>query len=100
MNYINIIVRIVELPVYYYFNNSLLLLKIRVKFAQHSRTNSNSILTILIWDNILENIRKYYCLNRYLLIEGYLRLANIQHQNSIKSDLMFEISIFRISILI
>jgi len=72
-NYINIVVRILELPNKTLFNNSIPVTKFRVQLP-HIR--KNRIVTLIFWGNLAGDVSNYYQINDYIMIEGYLSFTN------------------------
>lgn len=96
MNYISLIGHIIETPIYYYFNNKqLLLIKMRVKINNYRYNRFNSIFSVLVWSKIQNKVQNDYCLNDYIVIEGYLNFCKNNFRDSLKLNTNFEVSAFR-----
>ncbi len=72
-NYIGSIVKILENPNPAVFNNTILFTKFRVQFPQFRNTR---IVNLIFWGNLAHDVVKYYRINDYILIEGYLSVIN------------------------
>jgi len=82
-NYISSIVKILENPNRKSFNNTILVTKFR---AQLPQTHNTRIVNLIFWGNLAKTVDKYYQVNDYILIEGYLSLKNKQLLNTVKSN--------------
>jgi hypothetical protein len=72
-NYIGSIVKILENPNQTVFNNTIPVTTCRVQFPQLRNTR---IVTLTFWGNLAHDVVKYYRVNDYILIDGYLSLNN------------------------
>ena len=72
-NYIGSIVKILENPNQIAFNNNILFTKFRVQFPQFRNTR---IVNLIFWGNLASDVVKYYRINDYILIEGYLSVID------------------------
>ena len=72
-NYIGSIVKILENPGQTVFNNTISVTKFRVQFPQLRNTR---IVNLIFWGNLAHDVSKYYRINDYILVEGYLSLNN------------------------
>lgn len=79
-NYFSGIVKILESPKDYLFKQQINAITIQVELPQKRKS---SIITLLIWGNLGRDIKKFYNINDYILIEGY---SSIRSQNSLKSN--------------
>lgn len=73
MNYSCFIVKIVNEPISSQFKNNISLVEMLVKFSTVRKVNTIETLRVLIWGNLAEDIIKYYQVNDYIIIEGYVR---------------------------
>jgi hypothetical protein len=80
-NYFSGIVKILENPKQYNVNNQTPLTQFRVEIAQKRKS---SIASLLIWGNLGRDVKKFYTVNDYILIEGYssIRPKSSQSSNS------------------
>ena len=88
-NYVGSIVKILENPSQTVFNNTISVTKFRVQFPQFRNTR---IVNLIFWGNLASDITKYYRINDYILIEGYLSLNNqgcfsVMNKNSKKVEI-------------
>ena len=97
MNYANFIVRIIEKPDQTLFENNIPVTEVLVKFPQIRLSNSGSIFQLSIWGNLSHDIIKYYKVNDYIMIEGYISLReNLFDTSNLNVDPLIEISAFKI----
>ena len=93
-NFIGSIVKILEPPNQKTLANNLLITRFRVQFPQVRET---SIVYLKFLGNIGKDIIRYYKVNDYILIEGYLKLKNqkLSNRSSQKRN-QIEITVLRI----
>lgn len=70
-NYIGTIVKILETPKTKTIKNKISVAKFRAQLPQIRKTQ---VVSIVVWGNLANDIVKYYGINDYILIEGYLSL--------------------------
>ena len=93
-NFIASVVKILETPTQKNFNDNLLLTTFRVQFPQ---VRENSIVSLKFWGNLGKDISRYYKVNDYILIEGYLKLKNEKLSSSYsKTKEKIEITVFKL----
>jgi hypothetical protein len=93
-NFIGSIVKILELPNQKTLANNLLITTFRVQFPQ---VRGTSIVSLKFLGNIGKDIIRYYKVNDYILIEGYLKLKNQKLSNlSNQKEEQIEITVLRI----
>lgn len=73
MNYTCFIVKIISQPTLNQFENNISLVELMVKFAPVRKTKTIDTFRVLIWGNLADDIIKYYQINDYIMIEGYIR---------------------------
>lgn len=73
------VVKILETPQEHKVSSKIFLTKFRVQFSQ-VRKNKTNILHLIIWGKLGREIAKYYTINDYVLIEGYLSIRDTQKQ--------------------
>ena len=78
MNYINCIVRVLEIPSINYCENLIPVATFRVELADDLDYQKFSIIEAEIWGDLAYDFERYYYINDYLLIEGYfsMRVSN------------------------
>ena len=74
MNYCNFIVKIVEKPVQQYFKDNISLVEIGVQISQLRSAKTLQTLQIILWGDLGYDSLKYYQINDYIIIEGYISL--------------------------
>ncbi len=67
-NYFSGIVKILENPKEYYVNKQTPVTQFRVEVSQKRKS---SIASLLVWGNLGRDIKKFYKVDDYILIEGY-----------------------------
>ena len=80
-NYIIGIVKILEKPKLKILENNILITQFRVQLPQ---IKNALIISLVFWGNITQDIAKYYKVNDYIIVEGYVSLQN----NKILADLI------------
>jgi single-stranded DNA-binding protein len=79
-NYIGTIVKILEIPNNKTIKNNISVTKFRAQLPQIRKTR---VVDIVVWGNLANDVAKYYGINDYILVEGYLSL---QKTSTLKSD--------------
>jgi len=97
MNYSCFIIKIISQPIYRFFENTILNVELIAKFPKIGSKSRVDYFKVLIWGNLTDEIMKYYKINDYLIIEGYIHLNQeiFELNNSIKSN-QLQISIKKI----
>jgi len=94
MNYTTFIVKIISKPEQSFFNNDITVTEFLGKFYQF-RDNTNTVCKLSVWGNFAYEVIKYYNINDYLLVEGYLSFRKSTFEDSdITTEI--EISAFKI----
>ena len=78
INTIGGVVKVLEKPKQKILNNNIYVTKFRVQFPQ---VRKNSLIYLSVWGNLARDVAKYYKINDYLLIEGYLSVHSKQTLN-------------------
>lgn len=73
MNYTCFIVKILNQPILNQFEDNISLVELIVKFATVRKTKTIDTFRVSVWGNLAEDIIKYYRINDYIMIEGYIR---------------------------
>ena len=71
-NHIGAIVQILESPKNKIIKNKISITKFRAQLPQIRQTR---VVDIVVWGNLANDIAKYYSVNDYILVEGYLSLS-------------------------
>lgn len=95
INYIGGIVRILEIPTLVINKNDIPSTKFRVQLSQLRFKQSKTILTLLVSGNLAQDIVKYYQINDYVLIEGYLSIRKSFYQKQ-KTKEFLQVNVFKI----
>ena len=93
-NYISSIVKILESPNKILFNNTVSVTKFRVQFPQ---IKNSPIVNLIFWGNLAMDVIKYYQINDYIMIEGYLSVNTKYRLNRGKQNSKnFEITVLKV----
>lgn len=95
MNYSNFIVKIIEVPRQSFFKDNTSMVEILVKFPQIRENKLASTLRLSIWGDLAYDVIKYYNVNDYIIVEGYISLKSLI-SDYLTSDKQVEISVFKI----
>ena len=76
MNYSNFIVKVLKKPKQKFLKKKIMLTELHVQFPSTRIKNKNGLSTmdLLIWGNLGQDVLKYYKINDYLLVEGFISL--------------------------
>ena len=80
-NYFSGIVKVLENPIQIFFNDKIPHTTVRVELPQ---IRNNRIIYLVFWGNLAREVKNYYQMNDYILIEGYLSIRNKKNINSKK----------------
>ena len=80
-NYITSIVKILEVPKQRLINNKILVTEFRASLPQ---IKNSKIVHLVIWGDISNRLSNYIKPNDYVLIEGFLALANLKNSKTKK----------------
>jgi Single-strand binding protein family len=88
-NYIGGIVKILEKPKQRVLNSKIPIVKFR---AQLPQVRNSKIVSLTFWGNLARDVTKYYKVNDYIIIEGYVSLrdkgiVNIKNQKTKKVEI-------------
>ena len=78
-NYIGTVIKILEKPKQKVLKNNILVTKFRAQIPQLRNTR---IVTLSFWGNLARDVKTYYKINDYLIVEGYLSLRDKKNSNS------------------
>jgi len=78
-NYIGTVIKILEKPKQKVLKNNILVTKFRAQIPQLRNTR---IVTLSFWGNLARDVKTYYKVNDYLIVEGYLSLRDKKNSNS------------------
>jgi len=81
-NHVGVIVKILESPKNQTLKNKISVTKFRAQLPQIRQTR---VVEIVVWGNLANDVAKYYSVNDYILVEGYLSLCkSIQSKSNRK----------------
>ena len=89
-NYISGIVKIFENPIQTVFNNNIPITRFRVQLPQ---VRNNTIINLVFWGKLSQDITNYYEIDDYIIIEGYLSLRD---KKTIKNSKKVEITVLKV----
>ena len=97
MNYTSFIVKLLNNPATSFVDNDIYVAKVNTLFFSSSNTKSNSILHLVLWNDLAQDIMMYYQKGDFIIIEGYISIKNYSSflTNSV-IDEKIEISIVKI----
>ena len=72
MNYIGVIVNILEKPQQRIVKDNVCVTRFRARLAQY---RNDQIVHLVIWGNLADNLINYYNINDYILVEGYVSVS-------------------------
>jgi single-stranded DNA-binding protein len=78
-NHIGTIVKILEIPKNKTIKNNISVTKFRAQLPQIRKTR---VVDIVVWGNLANDVAKYYGINDYILVEGYLSLQKVSTPKS------------------
>ena len=84
MNYSNFIVKVIKKPTQKFLKKKILLTELHVQFPSTRNKNKNTLNTmdLLIWGDLGQDIIKYYKINDYILIEGFISFRKKKFNNN------------------
>jgi len=95
INYMGAVVRILEIPTIQLTRTETPYTKFRVQLSKlRPKRRSNTILTVFAWGKFAEDIVRYYRINDYVLIEGYL--SNRQSSSLKNRKEFLQVTLFKI----
>lgn len=74
LNYISGIVKILESPNFILNKNEISSTQFRVQLPQFLKKEPTSIIILSVWGSLANDVAKYYQVNDYILIEGYISI--------------------------
>nr|QXM17286.1 hypothetical protein Ycf41 [Chaetoceros muellerii] len=89
MNYATLLIKITTKPEQSFFDNQITATEFIGKFYQY-RKNYNTLCKISVWGNLAYDLVRYYQVNDYLIVEGYIL---VQNSTSSLEDLNLKTSI-------
>jgi hypothetical protein len=82
MNYINCIIKILEIPTIESYSDSVKMARFRVQLPYvRNKIQSPIIINSHVWGDLAQDVINYYRVNDYALVEGYL-LTSYDHRNN------------------
>ena len=79
-NYFSGIVKVLETPLQTFLNDKIVFTTVRVEMSQ---TRKNKIIILNFWGNLAGEVKDYYQINDYILIEGYVSIRKQNNLNSV-----------------
>jgi len=92
MNYSNFIVKIICQPKQSFFKNNISLVELFVQFPSVRKKNNKNTFFLSIWGNLGNDVMKYYKVNDYVLIEGFISFR----KKEFETNQQIEISVSKI----
>ncbi len=75
MNYATLLIKILSKPEQSFFDSDIAATEFIGKFYQY-RKNQYTLCKISVWGNLAYDLVRYYQVNDYLIVEGYILLEN------------------------
>lgn len=82
-NYFSGIVKVLETPQQRSINNRSVMITFRVEVPQNRK---NQIISLIFWGNLGDEVKNFYQINDYILIEGYISLRNKKKVNIVSRN--------------
>ena len=92
-NYFSGVVKILENPIQNVLVEKTLITTFRVEIPQ---IRQNKIVSLVFWGNLANEIKNYYQVNDYILIEGYSSIEKKSPELSKKSSRKIVISVLKV----
>nr|YP_009687866.1 hypothetical chloroplast RF41 [Haslea nusantara]QDX17562.1 hypothetical chloroplast RF41 [Haslea nusantara] len=77
-NYIGIIVKILDIPKHRRLQNKFYITEFRGQFRSK---NQDRILKLVCWDKLASELKEFYKINDYVLVEGYLFQPDLRNKD-------------------
>jgi len=78
VNYFSGIVKILENPKQTFLNSKVPITRVRVELPQRRK---NKLAYLVFWGNLAKDVKSYYRINDYILVEGYVSIRNKENTN-------------------
>jgi len=95
MNYVCLIGKILTEPKQSFFQDDLTKTQLWVKFPQSRQSKFIDLASLSIWGDLAYEVIKYYQVNDYILVEGFLNIQPNNNPNNYKNEYI-EISVFKL----
>ena len=86
------IVKILEVPKKKKVFNNIFFTKFRAQLPQIKK-NKKSVISLVLWGKLANDIERYYRINDYILIEGYL---SVRHFSKINKKKKTQITVLKV----
>jgi len=90
MNYSTFIVKFITSPEQSFFEDDTSVTEVLVQFAENTNETYVDTFQISVWGSLAYDVKKYYKINDYLIIEGYLSFSE-NYSESLINDIDNEI---------
>lgn len=88
MNSINCIIRLLEIPIIKLYQNKIPFAKFKVELGPTRNHKNNAIIEAQVWGDLAYDIKKYYHVNDYLIIEGYFSISSLLKDSKLENKLV------------
>ena len=92
-NYFSGIVKILENPISNFFNDKSLTTTFRVEIPQ---IRQNKIVSLVFWGKLANEVKNYYQVNDYILVEGYTSIEKKSSDLSNKNPRKIIITVLKV----
>jgi single-stranded DNA-binding protein len=100
MNYSSFICKIITNPKQTLFENNISLSEFSAQFPRVRNRDCIDTFNVMVWGKLSYDIVKYYKINDYIIIEGYISLRSINSNSKLDSNYKYkkqvEITAFKV----
>ena len=97
MNYVTFTVKVIKNSGQSFFSDGTSLTELTVQLPQVRKNNTKIILQLSIWGKLSYDAAKYYKVDDYIIIEGYISIRKITSDLIVNSlNKQIEISVFKV----
>nr|YP_009495852.1 hypothetical protein ycf41 [Plagiogramma staurophorum]YP_009495927.1 hypothetical protein ycf41 [Plagiogramma staurophorum]AWT38291.1 hypothetical protein ycf41 [Plagiogramma staurophorum]AWT38366.1 hypothetical protein ycf41 [Plagiogramma staurophorum] len=97
MNYTSFIVKVIKKPIQTFFDDKIPMTQFVVQIPQLRNNDESTIMRVTIWGKLGYDIIKYYQVNDYMIIEGYISIRkNLFNSLTIGTSKKVEMSIYKV----
>lgn len=93
-NYFSGIVKLLENPVQSFIKNQTLTTTCQVEIPQ---IRQNKSIILVFWGNLAQEVKNYYQVNDYILIEGYISIKENKSNYLSKSSKKITVTVLKVS---
>ena len=83
LNYFSGIVKILESPKQTLFNDKYYIVEFRALMPQSRKNRKSKVISLVFWNSLKRDLKNYYQMNDYILIEGYVSIKISNNNNDL-----------------